>query len=109
MTNHSPTPATEITPEMPSPWRCFGGGIVAGGMAIALYFLTSHIAQSFAAKPIHSSNFTVVNLTVAVRTLVVGVSTLGTGVFGIAALGLIALGVQILIQKFKNPDSSSTK
>jgi Protein of unknown function (DUF3082) len=57
------------------------------------------IAQSFANKPVHSDNITVIKITVAVRTLVVGMTTLATGVFALAAVGLMGLALQILIQK----------
>ncbi len=110
MTNPTPTqnpaiPSTQTPEKTPSIFRCFSGSLVAGTIAIALYFVTSGIAQSFAAKPIHSANFTVVNITVAVRTLVVGMSTLGTGIFGLAAVGLFALGLQTLIQQMKGQAS----
>lgn len=89
---------------LPGPLRCLSGAVVAGGLAIALYSLTSSIAQNFASKPIQSDNFTVVNITVAVRTLVVGVSALATGIFGLIAIGLAALAIQVLF----NPPASPT-
>lgn len=84
---------------LPGPLRCFGGAIVAGAIAFALYLLTSSIAQTFANKPLPSGNATAINIAIAVRTLVVGMSALGTGIFGLAALGLAALGVQILVKR----------
>ena len=72
---------------------------MAGAIAIALYSLTASIAQTFAAKPIHSNNPAVVNIASAVRTLVVGMTALATGIFGLVAIGLVALAVQILIQQ----------
>lgn len=96
----SPQPETSSKPEtLTSPWRCLSGALISGGLGLALYRLTMSIAQTFAAKPIHSDNITVVNLTVAVRTLVVGMSALGTGIFGLVTVGLIALSIQLLIQK----------
>jgi hypothetical protein len=68
-------------------------------MAVACYFLTASIAQTFANKPVISDNMAVVNIASAVRTLVVGLSALATGVFTLASLGLMALAVQILIQQ----------
>lgn len=82
----------------PNPLRCLTGALISGGLANALYSLTAAIAQSFAAKPIHSDNVAVVNISSAVRTLVVGISALGTGIFGLVAIGLVALAIQILIQ-----------
>ncbi len=88
---------------LPGPLRCLSGSVVAGGLAIALYSLTSAIASNFASKPIQSPNFTVVNITVAVRTLVVGVSALATGIFGLIALGLAALAIQVLFTRSAAP------
>ena len=77
-------------------------------MAAALYFLTVSIAQTFAAKPIHSNNVTVLNIASAVRTLVVGMSALGTGIFGLVAIGLVAYAIQLLIQQMKNHKAGNT-
>lgn len=96
----------QATPALPGPGRCFGGAVLAGGLALALYRMTSAIAQSFATKPVHSDNFTVQRISAAVRTLVVGMSALGTGIFGLAALGLLGLGIQLLIQRAKSSAAS---
>jgi len=82
-----------------TPMRCLSGAVISGGIAFAAYSLTAAIAQTFAHKPIHSDNFTVVNIAAAVRTLVVGIMALGTGIFGIVAIGLVALAIQLSIQK----------
>lgn len=115
MTEPTPTqkpiaPATETGKTLPSPLRCLVGALIAGGLAIALYFLTSSIAQAFAAKPIQSDNVLVWKITIAVRTLVVGISTLGTGVFGFISVGLVGLAIQILVQRPNNqlPPPSDT-
>ena len=104
MNNPTPTENSDVssadnakTP--PTPLRCLSGALIAGGIAIALYYLTASIAQTFAAKPIHSINPTVINIASAVRTLVVGMSALATGIFGLVALGLVALAVQLLLQQ----------
>ena len=107
MTNLTPTPNPDTksinSPDAPpSPLKCFSAALISGGFAIALYFLTSSIAQSFAAKPLASTNPTAINIAIAVRTLVVGVSTLGTFVFSFIAVGLLALGLQSVIQQLKN-------
>lgn len=104
MTNPTPTQnpdgqPSEAAQTLPTPLRCLTGALIAGGMAIALYSLTASIAQTFAAKPIHSDNPAVVNIAGAVRTLVVGMSAMGTGIFGLVALGLVALAVQISVQR----------
>ncbi|WP_377474187.1 MAG: DUF3082 domain-containing protein [Microcoleus anatoxicus] len=87
------------SPQPPTVLRCLTGSLMAGGFATALYALTLSIAQTFANKPIHSDNVTVINIAAAVRTLVMGIVALGAGVFGFAAVGLMALALQLLIQK----------
>lgn len=86
-----------------SPWRCLLGAVISGAFAIALYFLTASIVQTFAAKPISSNNPLTIKIAIAVRTLVTGMSTLGTGIFGLVAVGLVALAIQISIQRLKQP------
>lgn len=83
----------------PTVLRCVTGSLMAGGFAAALYALTLSIAQTFANKPIHSDNATVINIAAAVRTLVMGIVALGGGVFAFASVGLMLLAVQLLIQK----------
>lgn len=102
-TQNQITPATDTSNKLPGPLRCFSGAVVSSAIAIALYFLTSSIAQTFASKPIQSDNMTVIKITIAVRTLVVGMSTLATCIFGLIAIGLLALGIQVAIQRLKNP------
>lgn len=92
---------TETSPALPGPLRCFGGAIVAGIISFALYTMTTAIIQTFAAKGIHSDNFTTQRIASAVRTLVIGLSALGTGIFGLSAFGLFGLGIQVLIQRSK--------
>ncbi|MGB7711375.1 MAG: DUF3082 domain-containing protein [Microcoleus sp.] len=102
-TSQSPTSAKDALPASPQPptvLRCVTGSLMAGGFAAALYALTLSIAQTFANKPIHSDNVTVINIAAAVRTLVMGIVALGGGVFAFAAVGLMALALQILIQSF---------
>ena len=102
----SPTPnennliqSAETVQKLPGPVRCLSGSLIAGGLALPLYFLTTSISQNFASKPIHSHNPLVVNIGAAVRSLVLGMSTLATAVFGFVAIGLLALAVQVLIQQ----------
>ena len=95
-------PVVQVSKEgapAPSPLRCLGGSIVAGGIAIVLYRLTSAIAIAFASKPLHTDNFTTQRISAAVRTLIVGLSSLGTGIFALAAFGLFALGIQLLLKR----------
>ncbi|MGB7441925.1 MAG: DUF3082 domain-containing protein [Coleofasciculaceae cyanobacterium] len=106
MTNQTPTPTQEDKQTLPSPLRCLTGALISGGLAFVLYSLTSSIAQTFASKPLSSTNTTAINISIAVRTLVVGVSTLATAVCGIVTVGLIALAIQVFIQGLRNPSAS---
>ena len=106
MTNPTPTPNQNSQPTkkqetLPSLFNCVTGALISGGIAIALYFLTSSIAQTFANKPLASTNPTALNISVAVRTLVVGVSTLATTVFGVVGAGLVAVSIYVSIQQLK--------
>gem|GEM_PF-694888 len=92
----------------PGVLKCLMGAVMAGAIATAMYLLTSSIAQTFASKPLHSTNAIVLRIGVAVRTLVVGASTLATFVFGLAALGLLALAIQTLIQRTVNHQPPTT-
>lgn len=101
MADLTPKPRSTETAEeklLPGPLRCFSGSLMAGGIAFACYKMMLSIALTFAAKPVHSDNITVINITAAVRTLVVGVVALGAGVFALAAVGLFALGLQVLVK-----------
>jgi Protein of unknown function (DUF3082) len=98
MSDPTPLPKTVVPP---SPLRCFGGSIVAGGMSFVFYNMTSAIALSFASKPVQYHTVATANIAVAVRTLVVGMSALGAGVFGLAALGLFGLGIQTWLGRSK--------
>lgn len=108
MTNPTPLPKQDLkpakTPEtLPSFFNSITGAAISGTIAIALYFLTASIAQTFASKPLASSNPTAINISIAVRTLVVGMSTLATTIFAIIGLGLVFVSIYVLIQQLKNP------
>ena len=91
-----------------TPLRCFVASAISGGIAFSLYLLLTSIVQTYANKPVTSTNPAVINLTVAVRTMVIGIAALGTGVFGLVAFGLFLLGIQIIVknlrQKIKSGD-----
>ncbi len=113
MTHPTPIPnqdtkTTDINQTLPSPLRCLSGALISGGFAIALYFLTSSIAQTFSSKPLASTNPTAINIAIAVRTLVVGLSTLATTLFSVIAVGLLALAIHVWIQQLKNRKTSSS-
>lgn len=111
MTNPTPTPnqdspTTNPRQALPGPLRSLSGALISGGFAIAFYFLTSSIAQTFANKPLTSTNPLTINIASAVRTLVVGVSTLAIVVFGVIAVGLVAVTIQVSIQRLQNRNVS---
>ncbi len=111
MTNPTPTPNPDSKPAntketLPGPFKALSASLIAGGFAIALYFLTSSIAQTFANKPLASTNPTAVNISVAVRTLVVGISTLATTLFSVIAFGLLIVTIYVTVQQFKNRKST---
>ena len=113
MTNLTPTPKQEAPAEqsqdaLPSPLKALTATLIAGGFAIALYFVSSSIAHSFGSKPIASTNPTAINIAIAVRTLVVGISMLATFVFSLVAVGLIAVAIQSSIQSLKNRNASQS-
>jgi hypothetical protein len=97
------TPATNLTTV--SPFRCLTGALISSGFAIALYLLTSSVAQTLAQTPIRSGNEYAMRIAAAVRTLVIGMCALGTGIFTIATLGLLALMVQIIILRWQKRDT----
>jgi len=99
LTNPNPDSQPPKSEEETSILRCITGSMIAAFFASGLYLLTASIAQTFASKPTHSDNITVINIASAVRTLVVGMVALGTGVFALAALGLMGLAIQLLIQR----------
>lgn len=112
MTTPTPIPDQNSQPAktqeaLPSLFNSISGAAISGGIAIALYFLTSSIAQTFASKPLASANPTAIRISVAVRTLVVGMSTLATTVFGVIALGLVLVSIVVLIQQLKKPTTPS--
>lgn len=102
--------ADSSTPDLASvnPIQVMLGGLLSGGFAIALYFLTASIFASFASKPMYSDNQTAMQISVAVRTLVIGGCALVTGVFTITSLGLLALTLQVIFIRLRNKISSST-
>lgn len=87
-----------------SPWRCWLGTGVAGGMAAVMYILTLTIAQSFA-QHTPGGNALSLQLAVTVRTAVIGIAALGTGVFALIALGLFFLGVKVALPAKSSPSN----
>lgn len=107
MTTPTPIPdqnsqSTKIQPAEPTVFNSMSGAAISGVIAIALYFLTSSIAQSFASKPLASTNPIAINISVAVRTLVVGLSTLATAIFAVIAVGLVGIAISVALKQLKN-------
>lgn len=82
-----------------TPLRCLTGATISGVLAIAGYKLMIAIAQTYATKPINSTNQIAINISSAVRTLVIGVTALASSVFAVVTLGLLALAIKLLFQK----------
>ena len=101
MSNSSEKP----TSKKPTPANCLMGAAISGSLGYALYTLTGSIIQTFATKPLTSSNTLVLRIGSLVRTLVMGVASLGTFVFFFVAFGLVLLAIQLLIQKEKTTET----
>ncbi|MDJ0600030.1 MAG: DUF3082 domain-containing protein [Crocosphaera sp.] len=93
------------TPKKPTPLNCLMGATISGALGYALYNLTASIIQTFANKPLTSSNTLVLRIGSLVRTLVMGVASLGTFIFFFVSFGLILLAMQLLFQKEKTTKS----
>ena len=96
MTKPNQLPKTEVPT---TPFNCFIGVMMSGGMSFAMYRLLITVATSLENKPIHSNNFLVLNISSLVRNTMLGLITMGTGIFTVVSLGLLLLGFQIFIQK----------
>jgi Protein of unknown function (DUF3082) len=103
----SPNLLSSNSPTSPHPLRSLTGALMAAGMGLLLYRLTTSIMQSFADHPTVSHNTIVVNLSAAIRTLVVGLATMATGIFAFVTLGLVALAIQASIQSLRKPKPES--
>ncbi len=96
------TISTEESQEKPITFlRCLVASMISGGIAFGCYCLMNSIVQSYATKPVISSNPTVIKIAVTVRTLVIGITALGTGVCSLVTVGLLLLGIQITWQNLK--------
>jgi hypothetical protein len=90
---------------LPAWWLCVFVAFISRGSATAAYALTAAIAQTYAEKPIDTTNATATSIGSAVRTLVVGVAGLATFVFAFATLGLLALALQRIVQQRQQSSS----
>lgn len=92
-------PTEAASEKQVTPWRCFVGSVVSGGLSYAIYLLFNSISQTYAAKPLVMNSALALRLSVAVRTLVTGIVALGASVFAFVAIGLFLLGIQLLVQR----------
>ena len=106
MSHDNPKIATERENKI-TPLRCLTGSSISGALAVAAYFLTVSIAQTYANQPINFNNPIAINIAVTVRTLVVGITALATGIFGMVTVGLFALAIKLVIEKGKQKVNSS--
>lgn len=102
--NLEPTPARKSVP--PTPLRCMTGALIAGSIGLVMYRLTQAMVATYS-KPIEFNNPLAARLAGLVRMMIVSVSTLATMVFCIVALGLLALTIQLLIQRFTQPQDAA--
>ncbi len=84
---------------LPSAVNCLLGAFVGAIMTWMMYWMTSKIATTFAAKPVHGTSAMAINIGTAVRTLVTGITALGTGIFAIISIGLVALAIKVTLDK----------
>lgn len=98
-------PSEKAKVKQPTPANCLMGATISGALGYAFYALTASIIQTFANKPLTSSNTLVLRIGSLVRTLVTGVASLATFVFFFVAFGLILLAIQLLFQKEETPES----
>jgi hypothetical protein len=91
--DHSNSAQNQITP-----LRCFTGGLISGGLAVASYLLTKSVILTYADMPIKFNNPMAANIASTVRTLIMGITTLATFVFLMVTIGLWALGIKLIFE-----------
>ncbi|BAQ62313.1 hypothetical protein GM3708_2719 [Geminocystis sp. NIES-3708] len=84
-----------------TPLRCFTGGSISGGLAIASYLLTKSVILTYSTMPIKFNNPMAIRIAATVRTLIMGITTMATFVFLMVTVGLVALGIKLMIEKMK--------
>lgn len=99
--NKNQNSTKEENKEKITPMRCFTGGAISGGLAVAAYLLTKSVVLTYGSMPIKFNNPIAVNIATTVRTLIMGVTTMATFVFLMVTIGLMALGVKLIIDNSK--------
>lgn len=85
---------------LPDPFQTFVGALQAGGIALAMWYLTTNVDGYLSGRPL-PSGYTARNISVTIKTIVVGLCYLGTFVFGANSVGLFGLTLQVLLQPNK--------
>lgn len=85
---------------LPDPFQTFVGALQAGGIALAMWYLTTNVDGYLSGRPL-PSGYTARNITVTIKTIVLGLCYLGTFVFGANSVGLFGLTFQVLLQPNK--------
>lgn len=95
------TEKTEEEKEKITPFRCFTGGSISGGLAVAAYLLTKSVVLTYVNMPIKFNNQIAANIASTVRTLIMGLTTMATFLFLMVTIGLFALGIKLFIEEKK--------
>lgn len=85
---------------LPDPLQTLFGGLQAGGIALAMWYLTSNVDAFLSGRPL-PSGYTARNIAVTIKTIALGLCYLGTFVFGANSVGLFGLTLQVLFQPDK--------
>lgn len=88
-----------------TPMRCFTGGSISGGLAVAAYLLTKSVILTYSTMPIKFNNPMAIRIAATVRTLIMGITTMATFVFLMVTVGLVALGIKLIIENLKTVKS----
>jgi hypothetical protein len=80
------------------------GVLMAGSIAVALYFFTQSVAVKLAQNPLTSSNTLAMRVSTTVRTFLLALGAGATMIFGVVALGVLLLTIQEVIQRSKAID-----
>ncbi|AFY71481.1 hypothetical protein Pse7367_3236 [Thalassoporum mexicanum PCC 7367] len=81
------------------------GVLMAGAIAVGLYFFTNSVAVKLAQNPITSSNTLAMRVSTTVRTFLLALGTGATMIFGVVALGIFLLTIQEVIKRGKKQQS----
>ncbi|MGI0481183.1 DUF3082 domain-containing protein [Geminocystis sp. CENA526] len=92
----------EENQEKITPFRCFTGASISGGLAVGAYLLTKSVISTYSTMPIKFNNQMAMSIASTVRTLIMGITTMATFLFLMVTVGLIALGIKLIIDNYKS-------